>query len=1736
MLLNVFSGLIYAVAEVDIYGTGKAATANETNTEEKKEEEKVIPNETTKEEPKPAQKKATKSVIPPIGNIEVDLKFDLPVVATTNHISLVLKDAAGQKATVLFQNVETEKEIPVTIGTQTVTASIKRLDYKGHLLDVSNAETTGYFAVTFYGLTTGTYAITASANGYKSATVSNIELTKYSKRITLSNQDGSFLCGDINQDGNINDQDAELLIAGIDTKDNNLIAQYDLNMDGNVDLVDLAYIIENRGKAVKQASIVDTDVIVDTNKITATANDEEIDIANLFDDQKETVQIAPKEAEKAVSKENPVVLDLGFEEVVQTEQIRISPSDLSLANAPSALTLFVEDEAGNKTTLHYQDVPSQTVSYFTDKADSNTIVIDLGKQVAVKKITIVIEGTKENTKLAEIAKVELLNNVYEEVPKPRFDIPLNIKAKAGSEEFDVSWSHANNVTGYEVLVEQKQGDNVLSSQVFSTSYNKITIKTLKEKELENYTTYTVSVQSVSGEWKSGYSLPVEVKPIPTRKPPAPNMVNVVGKYQKLEVSWKKMKDTLTYNIYYRERGSKENYTKISDITGNSASITDLKNEVEYELYVTGNNHLGEGDASNLSLGKTAGVEAPITPNYKLINTASGENVPTAHIKKVTYPLASTTPNFDPFDIVDHDYTSYWNVNTWDCGGYNNTQKGPIVEFDQAYTMNQIIFVSGDDEPSYYEYRRVYYWDENGVKKEIGCSLQQKTSTNGKKYYFLKTNEPITATKIQVNLALYWAGAPNARIRIAEMKFYYYDSLENDVNALFADDLHVELKEGVTQEQIDELEKRANTKDEVSGEYHPNRDILLSDIALARKILNDTAISDVITVDTSIANAKNGNLGFAMALNDFQPLGIVARAGDEIAVYVGTKGNTMPQLVFTQYYAEASQWQTSVTNLTKGQNIITVPKIGNKDSERGGSVYLRYPKADDSQTEIKVRVSGGQKIPVLDLNKKKTSGMNESQIKQIIKTYIQSLQLHVNEEMKAYYANRPTVDENGKPLSNIYAYDEKNSPLNATEIVTNNVILSVPATKAYAGIKGNNSESELDTLTNRLYQSVTAFESMMTLFYQQKGLYENPDTNGDGIISTEEAKHKMPGSRINIRYMQMFDGAFMYAGGMHIGIESGSVPGLMNGNSDKGFFGWGISHEIGHQIDEGNMIYGETSNNLFALFAQTADDTSLSRLESSGKYKDIYEKVTSGTKGLSSDVFVNLGMLWQLRLAYDNNPTLTDTESFYARLNRLYRTTSMNQVGRDDLLIRLASDVVQKDLSDFFIKWGLTPSADTVQYLKDKGYAKETKQIQYLNDAARRYRIQGGTTFSNQTKLKATLVSPENTKDITLQFGVTAESEKVLGYEIKRNGTVIAFVEGEQTSYIDHLNALNNRVFEYEVTAYDQLLNPLPTVTLDPIKVSYDGTVTPANFKIFSNVKNTGDISTEPDGPMEHSSLSNLIDGNKENYFNGNTKVSTADKSDAYVVIDLNDTMPISGIRYTAATLEGNLLDNTIRNYEIYVSENNQDWTKVKSGTMNQITAQNPEQLIYFDKAGTTGGNQLWTYNVSYVKIVAKGAKTLSGAEITVIAPPGDNVSLKTGDIGVLKTDYQYGLNETDVIPAGSVVFQGEYRGNPAFNAVLLIDSNNHTAEGTNLLFAELPDNSPVDEIASGTWLYYMTKTQYEALKGNIKANLYRVDDALNSTGQRFVSDTLPVTLPSFQDLPEVEIHQEKAIKKVTTNS
>ena len=94
--------------------------------------------------------------------------------------------------------------------------------------------------------------------------------------------------------------------------------------------------------------------------------------------------------------------------------------------------------------------------------------------------------------------------------------------------------------------------------------------------------------------------------------------------------------------------------------------------------------------------------------------------------------------------------------------------------------------------------------------------------------------------------------------------------------------------------------------------------------------------------------------------------------------------------------------------------------------------------------------------------------------------------------------------------------------------------------------------------------------MVNLFCQHKGLSSIP------MLS----ENKLPVSRLNLRYQRMFAGAFMYADGLHIGIEWGSVPGLTKsvpvkttpeGKYESGqYFGWGIAREIGHEINEGTM--------------------------------------------------------------------------------------------------------------------------------------------------------------------------------------------------------------------------------------------------------------------------------------------------------------------------------------------------------------------------------------------------------------------------------------------------------------------------------------------------------------------------------------------------------------------------------------
>ena len=1654
------------------------------------------------------------------GDIEVETHLVLPIRnREENNIIFTIYDKDNHKAVVDLNNVNKPSdgyyEESIKLGNQdNIRVVATERDKNGYLLSgVSKTTNVVYISVNLYSLDKGKYTIELSGKHFVTYKV-DVTLDDFSKRVRITDEAGMFEIGDITNDGKVNEDDTNLMFKSMENND----LENDLNLDGKVDIADLNYITAMITNPKGTAKIEDTNAIISGENVSfevpeGIVAENSADLSALFTEEG-VVSLQQND-------ENPIELGIDLSGKDNNESILMDSIRIAVGQSePESMKILVEDINGEVKEYTPEGKETQGIHLFTEELAEGVKEIKLGKQTAVKKVTIVVTANKTN-RLADIAKVEFLNNVKVETKMPdNFYTPKNVKIDTSvSEQITVSFEAVPNVTGYEIRITGPQKDGV----IYQTTYTTFTIEDLK-----NYATYKIELQSVNQEWRSGWTKePIIAIPQATRRPPAVDMVVATPTYSGITFKWQDMEDTKSYNIYYREEGTEE-WLKVNEtLTKGPYTLKGLKDGVTYEAYLTGNNDLGEGDKSTIVKAKTLKADVTIVPKYKLINTESNEEK-NNHIKDVIYSTGTMTDD-NKFSIVDDKFNTYYSVNDWQINAHYSNMGAPIIVLDKSYKMNEFVLTVPDSYTSSIKKSnendlKVYYFENDSYKeadrKVVYANLSTKKDENNRVYYVIRTYEPITATAIQFGLT-----APKAPIEFNEVKIYEYDSLVDDVAKLFVDDLRVELADGVNQAKIDELRKRADVMD--NNEYNPYRDVILSDLKYAEDILNDRALNDVITLNPKISNTYNGHLGFAMTINDYQPLGVVVKPGDTINVYVGNKSKANIELVYTQYHAEANAWNKSY-RLVNGQNTITIEQIGSSTLERGGSIYVRYTSTPDENNPIKVRVSGGTKIPMVDT----TLLTTEKEKKDALRTYIEELE-KFNSSLNSLYVSQ------GK------AFDSKTGVLGSTEIVTRHGLWSVSSVAVLNAL--NDVSSTLDEKVERLYESTEAFDEMMEMFYRHKGLEEG----------ASNPKDEIPAARINIRYMTMFDGAFMYAGGYHVGIEYGSIAGLVQAhrNSDDatGYFGWGISHEIGHQINQGNTVFAEVTNNVYALLAQTSNDKDLSRLEGSGIYSKIYEKVTSHTQGRAQNVFVQLGMYWQLHLAYDDNKTFDDVNSIYSRINKESRTfdNSTKKYSKDDLLILFASKAANKDLTDFFATWGLIASEEVSKEIKELNLEKETKAIYYLNDSARRYRLSNNTAMDTSTEVTASIQTADNkNKRVTLSFDVTKDSDKILGYEILRNGVSIGFVQGDKHEFIDNIGAENNRAYKYSIVAYDYLLNKTDTKVLDEIKISHDGSVIKNTFTIESNVKDAQEIIDYEDEDMDYSLLevNKLIDGKNDTYFNGTVKYKklaqdgsglVTDSESPYVIINLNDRLSISGIKYKAALVNGTLLSNVITKYNIYVSSDKVEWTLARTGTFELNEGNDYTDLVYFMGQGTDSESQLWTYsNVSYIKIEAVGNKNgISGAEIDVIAPPGDNVDFENDEegnpmIAILSEDYcpiEDGCKDDEIVKAGSVIIQGSYRGNPSFNVVLIADAEDDQKvyDGEQYLYAELNSDNSVYEIADGTWLYVMTEEQYtEMLKNSssIRAYLYRVDDATNLDGQRLTSTSTSITnLKEYNSLPKATI-------------
>lgn len=1645
-------------------------------------------------------------------------------------------------------------------------------------LDFENADTSAQTAR--FSVAAGDYDVAIETDRYADYTQKVHVEENWITRITAcpakpeqaaGGTPGLLCIGDVNNDGVVNKTDTGEILHAIRTDQTDTGA--DLNGDAKADLADLQYAVQSMGESrISQTELLGRAESASLADGTAMA---EGSIADLLDNKGEIV--IKTQDDQEISAENSVGIDfvlagessaaLPLQGIVVCAPAK-EDEDQNIANEiTDGEAVIVYEEGGREQEISIPlsaqaSVPesdARIARYGASRAAADvhletdgSLVLDFGDQIAVKRVRIKITGTRKTEPLVHIAKVEFVNNMENRIGAPQLDIPsLNapIPHDAG---LTVSWNAQRNITGYEVYicgpVKNQEEDE---TQIIRVSDTQCRITAINNKSMKNFVKYTVKVRSVNGDWHSPWSNEQTGEPKPERTPAPPDNVTAVGGHRSISVSWKDMSDANGYMVYYRKAQETyfvpvtEGFSPTAEGTGKLSGtryvIEGLEDQTEYTLYVISWNEKGWSKPSLMAVAKTKSVTPPKLPDYKLLNTSNGKGAISAHITEAVYggsggahmvssPLDTEEGN--AFGLVDNDYGSYWAKDDWDDGyTYPTEDKGMTITLDNDYEMNYITYAAAG-QPVKLDFVRVGYWNQDNrvQKKSIGARILEKKDENDQPFYIIKLDKTITANKVHLSFGRAYT---RSTMMVGEIRFYRYDSLEDDIMGLYADEMHTTLKEDVTADVIGALEERLNTPEEASGERHPLYSELKLELKTAKEILALDHLAPAYEVDNRITPQKDGHLGFG-GLNAWQPLGKTVNAGEEILVYVGhntkrTGDSTNLSLVFSQYHAESNSVARTVA-LKVGRNEITVPPVTSNDFERGGQIYVAYT-GNNASDQYAVRVNGGTDIPVLNVY-----GKTKEERRAAIETYVAALEDYVG-TIEAKHGTEHIGTQNEKYKE----YDQTNCILNATDIMMKEMMYSLPATQIWAGIRNASDKAA------KLDQALQAMEQTMGLFYQHKGLSSE--------AGVKRGNNALPAQHLNIRYMRMFAGAFMYAAGNHIGIEWGSAT-LASGPSDWSGFGWGIAHEIGHNINQGSYAVAEITNNYFAQLLTGARRYT---------YANVYQKVTSGTVGRASNVFTQLAMYWQLHLAFDDN---TDDRHmyenyedqfanlFFARVDTYSRNPEKAPKaglklngGTDQNLMRLACAAASRNILPFFERWGMAPDAETIAYAEKYG-EEDTKALYYVNEDARDYRVanpgEERTIEGRDAVQGAALTAVSNRVEIDLS--TDQDENLILGYEVSRsmvsNGEkktqVIGFIPidtAESTVYTDTVTSINNRVLEYEVRAVDKYLNYSNVKSAGSVKIQTDGVLEKASWTVETNMVSEDDTAVIPDendpDSGYHESAPNGVEGKKVNSIerildndrsaDGTYRGSSVEP--AVITIDMHMTREVTALKYQGSALSGLTAE---------VSADGESWVKVKEGYA--VLDDDKESIIWFDSVKEEArDNWIGTYDARYVRLTLPQSDSILIREIDICGPSGDNLEFMTADddtpaFGKLTEDYKYGEKDDDVILAGSLIFTGIYKGNPAYNVVVLYDGNGNVigekdanVAAGQVIFAEVPENGELGETSDGTWVYYIEPGQWDpdSLKntGCVRGELYRVDDAQTLEGERIVSDTylleIPDTLPDI---------------------
>ena len=263
---------------------------------------------------------------------------------------------------------------------------------------------------------------------------------------------------------------------------------------------------------------------------------------------------------------------------------------------------------------------------------------------------------------------------------------------------------------------------------------------------------------------------------------------------------------------------------------------------------------------------------------------------------------------------------------------------------------------------------------------------------------------------------------------------------------------------------------------------------------------------------------------------------------------------------------------------------------------------------------------------------------------------------------------------------------------------------------------------------------------------------------------------------------------------------------------------------------------------------------------------------------------------------------------------------------------------------------------------------------------------------------------------------------------------------------------------------------------------------------------------------------------------------------------MKEETPVSGLKLTGVPASGK--------FTVTVTDKDGKTTTARSGDFgqgNQAVDDKSSYLTYFQKPGAAAEDtRIWTYDAKTVTVTGVPENVAP----QLISYAGDDVAfLENGAVGVLSKAYRYGTEAGQVIPAGTLIVTGTYRGDPAYQTVKIEGRFTRTVltgeaeevqtttesrwlDGRALLFAEIPADGKVCDISDGLFIFIPNVQKEAELQGGtsacnaasllpaqMRAVLSRTDQPTLAESQRVTAETLWINTPGGEDLPAIELEE-----------